>query len=53
MSCKSQHSNEDYVGTWREVQQKNNEFVIIDCGYYGESIKVSNDSPMLARASRS
>ena len=44
ISCKSQHSNEDYVGTWQEVQQKNNEFVIVDCGYDGESIKVSNDS---------
>jgi len=44
MSCKSQHSNEDYVGTWQEVQQKNNEFVIVDCGYDGESIKISGDS---------
>lgn len=44
ISCKSQHSNEDYVGTWQEVQQKNNGFAIVDCGYDGESIKVSNDS---------
>lgn len=44
ISCKSQHSKEDYVGTWQEVQQKNNEFVIVDCGYDGESIKVANDS---------
>lgn len=44
ISCKSQDSNEDYIGSWQEVQQKNNEFVIVDCGYNGESIKISGDS---------
>lgn len=44
ISCKSQDSNKDYIGNWQEVLKKNNEFVIVDCGYDGESIKVSDDS---------
>lgn len=44
LSCKSQDSKEEYIGTWLEVQQKDNEFVIIDCGYEGESLKTSNNS---------
>jgi len=46
LSCKSQDSKEDYIGTWLEVQQKDNEFVIVDCGYEGETLKTSNDSIM-------
>lgn len=44
LSCKSQDSKEDYIGTWLEVQQKDNEFVIVDCGYEGGSLKTSNNS---------
>lgn len=44
LSCKSQDSKEEYIGTWLEVKQKDNEFVIIDCGYEGESLKTSNNS---------
>lgn len=44
LSCKSQDSKEDYIGTWLEVQKKNNEFVIVDCGYEGASLKTSNNS---------
>lgn len=42
--CKSQDSKEDYIGTWQEVQKINNEFVIVDCGYDRESIKISGNS---------
>ncbi|MEP6803042.1 MAG: hypothetical protein ABI892_00860 [Flavobacterium sp.] len=44
LSCKSQDSKDNYIGTWLEVQQKNNEFVLVDCGYDGESLKTSNNS---------
>lgn len=44
LSCKSQDSKEDYKGTWIEVQKRGNEFLIIDCGYKGENIKIINDS---------
>ncbi|KAF2081597.1 hypothetical protein [Flavobacterium sharifuzzamanii] len=44
LSCKSQDSKEDFKGTWIEVQKRGNEFLIIDCGYKGEDIKIVNDS---------
>jgi hypothetical protein len=44
LSCKSQDSKEDFKGTWIEVQKRGNEFLIIDCGYKGEDIKIINDS---------
>ena len=44
VSCKSEDSSEEYIGTWLEVKQKGNEFVLVDCGYDGESIKTSRDS---------
>lgn len=44
LSCKSQDGREDYKGTWIEVQKRGNEFLIIDCGYKGEEIKVISDS---------
>ncbi|GAA3767886.1 hypothetical protein [Flavobacterium ginsengiterrae] len=44
LSCKSQDTNDNYIGTWLEVQQKENEFVIVDCDYKNESIKITQDS---------
>lgn len=44
LSCKSKDSPRDYIGNWLEVKQKSNEFVIIDCGYDGMSLKIDNDS---------
>ncbi|WP_433810685.1 tetratricopeptide repeat protein [Flavobacterium johnsoniae] len=44
LSCKSQDSKEDFKGTWIEVQKRGNEFLIIDCEYKGEDIKIINDS---------
>ncbi|MGE8340656.1 MAG: hypothetical protein ACN6OI_06450 [Flavobacterium sp.] len=44
LSCKSQDSIENYKGTWIEVQNRGSEFLIIDCGYQGENIKIINDS---------
>lgn len=44
LSCKSQDSKEVFKGTWIEVQKRGNEFLIIDCGYKGEDIKIINDS---------
>ncbi|MBF4516823.1 hypothetical protein IRZ71_10725 [Flavobacterium sp. ANB] len=44
LSCKSQDSKENYIGTWLEVKQKNKEFVLVDCGYEGGSLKTSNNS---------
>lgn len=44
LSCKSQDSIENYKGKWIEVQNRGSEFLIIDCGYQGENIKIINDS---------
>ncbi|WP_433829348.1 tetratricopeptide repeat protein [Flavobacterium anhuiense] len=44
LSCNPQDSKEDYKGNWIEVQKRGNEFLIIDCGYKGEDIKIINDS---------
>ncbi|KFF09765.1 hypothetical protein [Flavobacterium hydatis] len=44
ISCKSEDSSEGYIGTWLEVKQKGNEFVLVDCGYDGERIETSRDS---------
>jgi tetratricopeptide (TPR) repeat protein len=44
LSCKSKDSKEDYKGKWVEVKKRDSEFLIIDCGYKGEDIKIINDS---------
>jgi hypothetical protein len=44
LSCNSQNNKKDYIGTWLEIQKKGGDFVIVDCGYEGASIKVSNTS---------
>lgn len=44
ISCNSQVNKKDYIGEWIEVKFQKNEFVIIKCGYEGETLKVSENS---------
>lgn len=44
VSCNSQVSKKDYIGEWIEVKQQKSEFVIVDCGYKGEVLKVTDNS---------
>lgn len=43
-SCKGQNDTPDLKTTWYEIKKQDNNFIILDCGYEGESFKIENDS---------
>ncbi|WP_160139355.1 hypothetical protein [Chryseobacterium sp. c4a] len=43
-SCKGQKDISDLTTTWYEIKKQGNIYIIIDCGYEGESFKIENDS---------
>lgn len=43
-SCKGQKDVSDFTTTWYEVKKQGNNYLIVDCGYEGESFKIQNDS---------
>jgi len=44
ITCADNKDTGAYLGIWTEVKKVDNEFVIIDCGYSGESLTVYKDS---------
>lgn len=43
-SCKGQQGTSDFSTTWYEVKKQGDNFIIVDCGYEGQSFKIQNDS---------
>ena len=44
VSCKQQEASLNYTGTWLQLKKTASDYIIIDCGYPGESMIVTSTS---------